>query len=195
MKINCKLMAVLLFALAVSICAGSFFEASMTGQGKDELEKLLGNLLQSDNGTGENTGLALSFGRCFISLFVKNLLVLTMACIAPAVFVTLPVLPVFILLRGMAFGFSAAMTLEVAGLKGILYIVTGLLPHNLIQLPVYCFLAALSINTGIQRIRQVSGHERNALRMDARRYFLIFSAGFGIITLTCLLEAFLTASI
>ena len=50
MKINCKLMAVLLFALAVSICAGSFFEASMTGKGKDELEKLLGNLLQSDNG-------------------------------------------------------------------------------------------------------------------------------------------------
>ena len=195
MKINCRLIVILLFALAVSICAGSFFEASMTGQGKEELGNLLGSMLQTDNGAGENTGSSLSFGRCFISLFVKNLLVLIMACISPAVFVTLPVLPVFILIRGVAFGFSAAMTLEVAGLKGIFYIVTTLLPHNLIQLPVYCLLAALSLNTGIQRIRQVSGRKRNALQIDARRYFLIFSAGLGVITLSCLLEAFLTTSI
>lgn len=195
MKINCKLMAVLLFALAVSICAGSFFEASMTGQGKEELENLLGSMLQTDNGAGENTGSSLSFGRCFISLFVKNLLVLIMACISPAVFVTLPVLPVFILLRGVAFGFSASMTIEVAGLKGILYIVTALLPQNLIQLPVYCFLASLSLDTGIQRVMQFSGRKRKALHMDARRYILLFSAGFGVITLSCLLEAFLTTSI
>ncbi|MGN0735596.1 MAG: stage II sporulation protein M [Anaerovoracaceae bacterium] len=192
MKTNYRLMVVLLFALAVSICAGSFFEVSMTGQGKDELESLLGNLLQSDGDTGDCSGPALSFGRCFISLFFKNLLVLIMACIAPAVFVTLPVLPVFILLRGIAFGFSAAMTLEVAGLKGIIYIITAILPQNLIQLPVYCFLATLSLHTGIQRIRQISGRKRNAMHIDARRYFLIFSAGFGIITLSCLLEAFLT---
>ena len=192
MKTNYRLIAVLLFALAVSICAGSFFEVSMTGQGKDELESLLGNLLQSDGNTGDGSGPALSFGRCFISLFFKNLLVLIMACIAPAVFVTLPVLPVFILLRGIAFGFSAAMTLEVAGLKGIIYIITAILPQNLIQLPVYCFLATLSLHTGIQRIRQISGRKRNAMHIDARRYFLIFSAGFGIITLSCLLEAFLT---
>ena len=76
MKINCRLIVILLFALAVSICAGSFFEASMTGQGKEELENLLGSMLQTDNGARENTGSSLSFGRCFISLFVKNLLVL-----------------------------------------------------------------------------------------------------------------------
>lgn len=195
MKINCRLIVILLFALAVSICAGSFFEASMTGQGKEELENLLGSMLQTDNGARENTGSSLSFGRCFISLFVKNLLVLIMACISPAVFVTLPVLPVFILLRGVAFGFSASMTIEVAGLKGILYIVTALLPQNLIQLPVYCFLASLSLDTGIQRIMQFSGRKRKALHMDARRYILLFSAGFGVITLSCLLEAFLTTSI
>ena len=195
MKINYILIVILLFALAVSICAGSFFEVSMTGQGKEELENLLGSMLQTDNGAGENTGSSLSFGRCFISLFVKNLLVLIMACISPAVFVTLPVLPVFILLRGVAFGFSASMTIEVAGLKGILYIVTALLPQNLIQLPVYCFLASLSLDTGIQRIMQFSGRKRKALHMDARRYILLFSAGFGVITLSCLLEAFLTTSI
>ena len=195
MKKDYKTVVILLFALAVSICAGSFFEVSMTGQGKEELEKLLENLLSSNDGLSDDAGYSMSFGRCFAGVFVKNFLVLIMAYFAPVIFITLPVLPVFILLRGMAFGFSAAMTLEVAGLKGIIYIITALMPQNLIQLPVYCFLAALSLHTGIQRIRQISGRKRNALHVDARRYSLIFSAGLGIITLSCLLEAFLTTSI
>ena len=99
------------------------------------------------------------------------------------------------LLRGLSFGFSAAMTLEVTGIRGILYIITTLLPQNLIQLPVYCALTALSLQAGAVRIKRAAGRKRNAMQLDAKRYSLIFLTGLGIITLSCLLEAFLVTSV
>ena len=194
MKISYKLAVILLFALAVSICAGSFFEVSMTGAGKQQLENMLSGLLNSETGGGD-TGAAASFAGCFFRIFVKNFIVIILGFISPVVFVTLPVLPAYILLRGVSFGFSAAMTLEVAGIKGILYILTTLMPQNLIQFPVYCFLAVLTLQEGSVRIKQVFGNKRKALHHDARRYSLIFLTGLGIITLSCLLEALLVTSV
>ena len=63
MRINYRIISILLFSLAVSICAGSFFEASMTGSGKDSLEKMLSGFLAS--------GAAASFAECFFKVFVK----------------------------------------------------------------------------------------------------------------------------
>ncbi len=195
MKLNYKLIVVLLFALAVSICAGSFFEVSMTGDGKQQLENMLSGLLNAENGHSENLQSTASFAGCFFRIFAKNLVVIALAYISPVVLITLPVLPTFMLLRGLSFGFSAAMTLEVTGIRGILYIITTLLPQNLIQLPVYCTLTALSLQAGAVRMKQAAGRKRNAMQLDARRYSLIFLTGLGIIILSCLLEAFLVTSV
>ena len=194
MKINYKLAVILLFALAVSICAGSFFEVSMTGEGKLQLENMLSGLLNSETGGG-NSGAAASFAGCFFRIFVKNFIVIILGFISPVVLVTLPVLPSYILLKGVSFGFSAAMTLEVAGIRGILYILTTLMPQNLIQFPVYCFLAALTLHESSVRIKAAVGGKRKALQYDARRYCLLFIAGFSIITLSCIIEALLVTSV
>lgn len=195
MKLNYKPIVVLLFALAVSICAGSFFEVSMTGDGKQQLENMLSGLLNAENGGSENVQSTASFAGCFFRILAKNLVVIALAYISPVVLITLPVLPTFMLLRGLSFGFSAAMTLEVTGIRGILYIITTLLPQNLIQLPVYCALTAFSLQAGAVRIKRAAGRKRNAVQLDAKRYSLIFLTGLGIITLSCLLEAFLVTSV
>lgn len=195
MKLNYKPIVVLLFALAVSICAGSFFEVSMTGDGKQQLENMLSGLLNAENGGSENVQSTALFAGCLFRILAKNLVVIALAYISPVVLITLPVLPTFMLLRGLSFGFSAAMTLEVTGIRGILYIITTLLPQNLIQLPVYCALTALSLQAGAVRIKRAAGRKRNAMQLDAKRYSLIFLTGLGIITLSCLLEAFLVTSV
>ena len=195
MRINGKLMAVLVFSLLVSICTGSFFKVSITGAGKQQLENILYGLLNSDTGSTAGSDATLSFAGCFMRIFIKNLIIIILAYISPAVFITLPVMPAFIILKGISLGFSAAMTLEVAGIRGILYIITNLMPQNLIQLPVYCFLAALSLQESKVRIAHVSNCKRNALQLDARRYSLLFATGLGIITLSCILEAILVTSI
>ena len=87
------------------------------------------------------------------------------------------------------------MTLEVAGIRGVLHILTSLVPQNLIQLPVYCFLAALSMESCAMRIKAAVGGKRKALQYDARRYCLLFIAGFSIITLSCIIEALLVTSV
>ena len=169
MKLNYKPIVVLLFALAVSICAGSFFEVSMTGDGKQQLENMLSGLLNAENGGSENVQSTASFAGCFFRILAKNLVVIALAYISPVVLITLPVLPTFLLLRGLCFGFSAAMTLEVTGIRGILYIITTLLPQNLIQLPVYCALTALSLQAGAVRIKRAAGRKRNAMQRDTKR--------------------------
>ena len=168
MKLNYRLLTVLLFALAVSICAGSFFEVFMTGEGKQQIENILGSLLNAES--DDVMGLS-SFGSCFLRIFVKNALMLLLAYLSPALLITMPILPSFMLLRGLSLGFSAAMTLEVAGVKGILYIVTILLPQNLIQLPVYCILSVLSIQACVTRIRQISEKKHQAYGCKALFFY------------------------
>lgn len=98
MKLNYRLLTVLLFALAVSICAGSFFEVFMTGEGKQQIENILGSLLNAES--DDVMGLS-SFGSCFLRIFVKNALMLLLAYLSPALLITMPILPSFMLLRGL----------------------------------------------------------------------------------------------
>ena len=90
MKLNYRLLTVLLFALAVSICAGSFFEVLMTGEGKQQIENILGSLLNAES--DDVMGLS-SFGSCFLRIFVKNALMLLLAYLSPALLITMPILP------------------------------------------------------------------------------------------------------
>ena len=60
MAINKKLFWIYLFIFAVGLCAGSFFEVSMTGAGKDQLMDALSGFFTD----GNNAPFISDFSRC-----------------------------------------------------------------------------------------------------------------------------------
>ena len=195
MKINEKIILILLFTSVVGICAGAFFEVYMTGDTKNQIIDLLDSFFSSES----NTLYAdTDFSRIFVRSLAENLLIAATIITAPYIMITLPLIPFLILLKSIASGFSVAMTLEVIGLRGILHIVLFLLPYNIISIPVLCIIGGISLQSGIMRCTSFlmpfsaeHRRKRKALHQDARHFSLYYSIALAALIISCILEAFL----
>ena len=136
MAINKKLFWIYLFIFAVGLCAGSFFEVSMTGAGKDQLMDALSGFFTD----GNNAPFISDFSRCAGTWLMITVILFVTPFFPPLVLCG----PLICLAKGLSVGFSAAMLAETFGLKGGWYILSTLVPHSLIQIPLMCVMAAFS---------------------------------------------------
>ena len=176
MTFNNKITLFLFFLLAVGICSGAFFEVYMEGAGKTQLMDFLSSLFAGNNGQN------------FFHSFFDSLKIWTVMLLIPFLSPFLPPLallcPFLPFIKGITLGFSATMLVETFGIKGSWYIISTILPQNLLQIPVLCFLISMSM-------AMCSKTNRKALHIDARQYYLSYSVGALLILISCLLEAFL----
>lgn len=191
MRLNEKTVFFMLFTAAVGICTGAFFEVSMTGSGKEQLQAILAGQLAAGSGGTD-------FWSCFLNSAKITLPAIAAAFAAPYIYITIPVLPVWLFIKSMALGFSAAMTLEAAGLAGMSHIALRLMPQNMVLLPALAVLAAAAAQAGCTSLFALlypgstnARRKRKALHFDARPYFIIYFIGTTAAVISCLLEAFL----
>lgn len=189
-----KLFYMLLFTAATGLCSGAFFEVCMTGTGKDQLMQLLSGFFSSE-------GSGLSFLSSFWQNIRSGLFFLLLCFISPAAVILLPLNVLFLLCRSLFLGFSAAMILETFGLSGMGYLLLTLAPAGLVQIFLFSFLCALSLQEGFCRISQRAGRRfsrstsagktknRNALQLFTGQYLNLYLAGLAVLILTCLLQA------
>lgn len=188
MSINRKSILILFFILSVGICTGAFFEVFMKGDGKAQLIEMLSTFFDSESTQG--------FSTAFLSCIKSWIVILAIMFFSP-VFPPLGVLcPVLVVGKGLTLGFSATMLVEAFGVKGGWYILSTMVPHALIQLPVLCVLAASSVEFCLIRLGQFSRMKRrsfnkNALQVHARQYLSTYGFSLLLIVISCLLEAFL----
>lgn len=187
MKINEKLVLALLFICAVCISAGAFFEVHMTGAGKENLQTILTGFFTSESAAAD-------FKSCFFNSLKYRLPAVFASFFAPFIFITMPVLPIYIAIQSIALGFAAAMTLEAAGLLGMIYVGLYLMPQNLVLLPALAVLAAAAVQAGcscfsFRFLRRKQ--KRKALQFNAGHYLKIYLIGSCAVIISCLLEAFL----
>jgi uncharacterized membrane protein SpoIIM required for sporulation len=88
-------------------------------------------------------------------------------------------------LKGMALGFSATMLIETFGVKGSWYIISTIIPQNLIQVPILLIMTALSITASLLSLK-------NTPQNYARYYVNCYVVCFVLIIISCLIEAALT---
>ena len=194
MENKLRLFLFFLFLLAVGICSGAFFEVFLSGSVKDRLSGMLGSFLLAD---AESTG---SFAACFWYACRRELLAWVLCTVSPLFLPLLLLLPFFVLAKGFAVGFAAAMILESLGLRGVTGIALTLLPQNLLQMPLLCLLAAVACDIGLLTIKERSGSLRAGARrcrtgspQSTGRYLLFSFCGLLIFVFSWLLEAFLAA--
>ena len=186
-----KIFIILLFITATGLCTGAFFEVFMSGEGKDQLISILENFFQNSRGSN------LTFLESFCQSFKRNFIFLFLYFLSPLLIVLLPLDGLYLFCKGLFTGFSATMLIEAFGIKGVYYTALTLLPSGILHTVLFSFLGTLSIQEGIQVIqafrcrRGVRGrNNKNALQLFAGQYFKYYLAGLGILTVSCLLEAF-----
>lgn len=198
MKINYKLFLILLFIIAVGICTGSFFEAGMADNSKSGFFNALSNFFADSN--AKDAEVEASIVKSFFSSFCSFLPALLVGYLSAFLPFLLPLVPLYIFTRGISVGFSAAAILETFGMKGVLYILTTLMPPHLIQLPVCCFLGILSMQTGreVLALALSMGRKSAAVRSakkslsyDIKKYSLLYLGGSALLVISCLLQVFL----
>lgn len=200
MRINYKIFLIFLFLAGVGICAGSFFAVSLGDESKSGIVAELNAFFRNE------TGVSASESGSFLQMLFPLLVAVFAAYLSAYLLFPLPLIPVYITLQGVFIGFSAVMTLETFGVKGILYILILLMPQNLIQLPVFCALGMLSFHVGkeflsVYASRISCGHHLSsarsamkALQDDVKLYTLAYLFGAALITVSCAMQAFLLPS-
>jgi len=173
MVVNKKVTLIMLFIFAVGLCSGAFFEIYMKGEGKTQLMDMLLGLFSGDLGQ--------SFFSTFWNSFRTWIIMLLIAFAVPFVPPLVAACPLLPMIKGLTLGFSSTMLIETFGVKGAWYIISTILPQNLLQIPVLCILIGFSM----------SSVTKKALRSDARAYITYYGAGTVLIFISCLLEAFL----
>ncbi|MBQ4650466.1 MAG: stage II sporulation protein M [Firmicutes bacterium] len=194
MNINHKIIVALLFLSMVGICAGAFFEVYLTDDIKDQLAPLLETLSHHKEEYAASVPVLQSFSKAIKG----HILFIVISFVSPYILLTLPLLPLLIFFRGTAAGFSAAITLETLGLRGLFHIALYMLPPYLLLIPACCILTALSTEAaminGLSHLFPSDPglhRKRKALQLNARQYFFYYLIFTGVIILSCLLEAFL----
>lgn len=201
MRINYKIFLIFLFFAGVGICAGSFFAVGLGDESKSGIVSVLNAFF------GGETDVSASESGSFLQIFLPLLAAVFAAYLSAYLLLPLPLIPIYITLQGVFIGFSAVMTLETFGIKGILYILILLMPQNLIQLPVFCALGMLSFHVGkeflsvyasrISRVHHLSSARSTmkALQYDVKLYTLAYLFGAALIAVSCAMQAFLLPSV
>lgn len=209
MKINYKGFLILLFLAGVGICAGSFFEVGLNESTKSALSSVLATLFQA--GTDTLPKLSDDPGCCTAAI-KSVLLTCIIGFFSGALVFLLPLLPAYVLLKGISIGFSSAMLLEAFGAKGILYIAATLMPQNLIQLPVYCLLGTISFQFAGSLLRfafpycasllRGRGRSSSVLRTAAQSLFLnfrlyiaVYLCALLLLCISCAIQAYLLPTV
>ncbi len=203
MKINYRIFGIFLFLIAVGICAGSFFETSMAGGEKSGFFAALSDFFGDSAKAGAEGAKLFSeklFSEALFSAFCSFLPALGIGYASAFLPFLLPLIPLYMFMRGASVGFSAAAIFETFGTKGAAYILTSLMPPNLILLPVFCFLGVFSCKMGFETVAYILARRTNSaalraakktLLSDLRSYSVFYLAGSLLIFISCLLQEFL----
>ena len=172
----------LLFLAATGLASGCFFEIYLNGSGKDQLMDLLSGFFTAEKNS-------LPFWPAFWQNLRGGLLFLLLTFPAPILPVLFPFSLLFLFFRSMAVGFSAAMMMEVFGMKGLFYSSVTLIPSGILQILLFSALTALSIH----QIHPIfcKKHSRKAPQRTAGPYLYTYAAGLGILVLICLMQVIL----
>jgi len=113
--------------------------------------------------------------------------------ISSALFVGVILVPIIILFRGFALGFSVGFFVYEYGFKGFLFSVLGIFSQNLFIVPGIISISAIGLSFSIKNIKKKKNRSRNNTFisdfMDYSLLTLLFSV---LILVGCLIEAYLT---
>lgn len=125
----------------------------------------------------------------FITSLLSNIKVLFIIWILGLTSVGLLIIPLIIVWKGVAIGFTVGFLVKGFGLKGFTFSLAGLLPHYLFMIPGLLAIGAVGTSNSIYIGK---GRRSKINQMDINEYSILMLLFFLIIIVGCCIEGYFT---
>lgn len=178
------------FFFLTGISTGAFLELTMSPEEKSNLAVYLQQYILTDSGS-------MDYPNPFFSSLSTNLLLLLIIFLAGLSALGFPAALAALAYKGTALGFCTGLIAETLKNKGVLIILTSLLPQNLLLIPAFILAAAAAINYGLFSLsrRRNRTASKKSLKDASGSYItamILFAFAIG---LACALEALLAPAV
>ncbi|MDQ0213763.1 stage II sporulation protein M [Oikeobacillus pervagus] len=133
----------------------------------------------------------------FQQSFLHNVKYLGFIWILGASIIGLPLIFVFLFMKGVVVGFSVGFLVNQMGWKGFFISFATVLPQNLFIIPAFIFIAASAVAFSLQLIRKI--FIKNAANYHITplftRYVIFFILAVGITTVAASVEAYISPTL
>ncbi|RJX23648.1 MAG: stage II sporulation protein M [Dethiobacter sp.] len=122
----------------------------------------------------------------------KNILFHFMLWALGFLWIGFPFILVVLALKGFALGFTVAFIVYRSALKGLIFCLAAVLPHNLLLLPAYLVAAATALTLSLLKLKERLGKKRTDRNHYYRGYCYLMLLLLVIILMGGLVEAYIT---
>ncbi|MGG4168557.1 stage II sporulation protein M [Rossellomorea vietnamensis] len=135
----------------------------------------------------------------FRQSFLHNVKYLGLMWLLGISIIGLPLIFVLLFMKGVVVGFSVGFLVNQMGWSGFLLSFVSVLPQNIIIIPAFIFIGAISANFSLTLIRKIFMRHTSSLQFQMipflSRYVIFMVVAIGIVTVAASIEAYLSPTL
>lgn len=124
--------------------------------------------------------------------YLKNILLLSVLWLLGLLWMGFPFILLMLLLKGFAIGFTVGFMVRHYSLKGIIFCLAAVLPHNIILVPGYLIAGATAMTFSILKIKNRLAKKHTDRRLHFQQYCMMMFAALVFVLFGGLVEAYIT---
>ncbi|MGG3913547.1 stage II sporulation protein M [Bacillus sp. es.034] len=135
----------------------------------------------------------------FRQSFLHNVKYLGLMWLLGISIIGLPLIFVLLFMKGVVVGFSVGFLVNQMGWSGFLLSFVSVLPQNIIIIPAFIFIGAISANFSLTLIRKIFMRQTSSMQFQMipflSRYVIFMVVAIGIVTVAASIEAYLSPAL
>ncbi|WGG44062.1 stage II sporulation protein M [Rossellomorea sp. DA94] len=135
----------------------------------------------------------------FRQSFLHNVKYLGLMWLLGISIIGLPLIFVLLFMKGVVVGFSVGFLVNQMGWSGFLLSFVSVLPQNIIIIPAFIFIGAISANFSLTLIRKIFMRQSSSMQFQMipflSKYVIFMVVAIGIVTVAASIEAYLSPTL
>ncbi|MGM0852955.1 MAG: stage II sporulation protein M [Bacillota bacterium] len=135
----------------------------------------------------------------FRQSFLHNVKYLGLVWLLGISIIGLPLIFVLLFMKGVVVGFSVGFLVNQMGWSGFLLSFVSVLPQNIIIIPAFIFIGAISASFSLTLIRKIFMRQTSSMQFQMipflSRYVIFLVVAIGIVTIAASIEAYLSPNL
>lgn len=187
---NFWLYVITLLCFFTGIVLGIYSVRYMGGFEKSDLLSYLGSFKNSVNSNGIN------YKTIFIETIKLNIPMIAAIWFLGLTMIGIPVILVIDVIKGFTVGFASSFIINELGMKGICFVLLGILPQNIVYIPCIIFSSVLAVEFSLTILQDRSGSQwKSHVLLKLTSYSITFVFIIAVMCIGLIMEVYLTPNI
>ncbi len=185
LKINKRIFVFLLVIIVLGIISGAIFSVMISNEDKTMVADYLNNFFNKLNSNTLNY--KNSFLNCFVFTVIFDFIIWLLGISVIGFFVIL----IMVFLKSFVVGFSVASLIINFRLRGILYSIIYIFPHQVIDFLILIIISSFALIISFKLISCINKKNTLSFKNIINKYILILILSIVVLILTCLYETYM----